>query len=460
MASSRSNRAVTEMRFLCTILAVIASITLVACSGSDPVTPDVQKTVLRFYNGNTSASRIEINNTEVFPTLTSGAVSGAVSVDPSTDTVEVRAVHSATNAIVARRRVTLQPISYSIVLFPSVSIFNCARRPEECIVHENASAPPAGRARIRVINATKDGTELSLKIDAMEVLNKQQLAVCSISNVVDIEAGEHNLAVARTTNEQYDAAYRIVNLKAGASYTLMLSGSLAFDDNYAFRAQLHHESEEATDAVDLIIPPDVGKYQIVHAVTGLKELEARLDGSPKPQTERIPFAQTSGYVDLEIGTHTTGIFGNGTPLIQETRTTTTLRSRKTLFVTGSMVPPNLAGIEVADLVQPLSQNSATIRIMNLSPDSPALDFYRIVNGVEVVIDGCALLEFRQMTKTANGTMQFTELPAGRITVLAKKANSQTVVLPPTQITLVPGEISTLWLGGLSAAPQLYHVQHN
>jgi hypothetical protein len=70
------------------------------------------------------------------------------------------------------------------------------------------------------------------------------------------------------------------------------------------------------------------------------------------------------------------------------------------------------------------------------------------------------MEFRQTTKIANGTMQFTEMPAGRVTILAKKANTSVVVLPPTQVTLVPGEISTLWLGGLSAAAQLYHVKHN
>ncbi|MFN9958068.1 MAG: hypothetical protein ACK55I_33610, partial [bacterium] len=84
----------------------------------------------------------------------------------------------------------------------------------------------------------------------------------------------------------------------------------------------------------------------------------------------------------------------------------------------------------------------------------------VVNGVEAIIDGSAMLAFRQMTSAANGNLQFTELPAGRITILAKKANTQTVVLAPTQITLVPGEVSTLWLGGLSAAPKLYHVKHN
>lgn len=448
------------MRIALTIwtLAIVAF--LGACSGSDPITPDAQKAAIRFYNGNTAAARIEINNEEVFANQVAGAVSGRSALDPSTDSIEIRAYDVATNTIVARRRTTLKPVNYSLVLFPSTSVFNCVRRPEECVLHEDASAPPTGRARIRVINATKDGSELSLKIDGMEVLPTAQLAVCTISNVVDIEAGEHNVALLRTTNEQYEAAYKNVTLGAGKSYTLLLTGSLSFDDAFPFRARLYSDDEPGSETSDLLIPPDVGRYQIVNAVAGLKAFEARLDGVARPQTANIPFSESSGYIDLEIGTHTTGVFVNSTPLIQETRTTTTLRSRKTLFVTGSMVPPNIAGIEVADLVQPLSLNTATVRMIHLAPDVPALDFYRIVNGVEVIIDGCALMAFRQISSTANGKLQFTELPAGQVTILAKKANTQSVVLAPTQVTLAPGEISTLWLGGLGGAPKLYLVKHN
>lgn len=448
------------MKAFSIILLLTLATALVGCGSSDAVAPDASKATIRFYNGNTASVRAELNNNELVGVLLAGAVSSRVDVDPTTDSALFRVFDGATNAIVAQRRAAIGPMPYSLVLFPATSVFGCVRRPEECILHEDASPPPAGRARIRVINATTDGTEFSLKIDGMEVLKNQELGICAISNVVDIEAGDHEVTLVRTTNEQYAAAYRMVTLKAGVSYTLMLSGSLSFEDRYAFRARLFADVVGTSDDVDLYIPPDVGKYQIVNAVAGLKAFEVKLDGVARPETAKVPFAESTGYVDLEIGTHTTGVFVNGTPLIQETRTTTTLRSRKTLFVTGSMVPPNLAGIEVADLVQPLSSNTATVRLMNLSPDAPALDFYRVANGVETVIDGSAMMEFRQTTKTANGAMQFTELPAGRVTILAKKANTSVVVLPPTQVTLVPGEISTLWLGGLSAAAQLYHVKHN
>lgn len=460
MAGSWRYRAVTTLRAHSTILLLLVAVILAACSGSDSVAPEAPKARIRFYNGNTSSANVKLNDKELFATLLYGGVSSRVDVDPSTDSLAFNAYDGATNAIVASRKATISPVPYSLVLFPATSVFSCMRRPEYCALHEDASAPPSGRARIRVINATTDGSEFSLKIDGMEVLKNQELGVRAISNVVDIEAGEHDVTLVRTTNEQYDAAYRTTTLKAGNSYTLFLTGSLSFDDKYQFQARLLSDADALSDAVDLYIPPDVGKYQIVNAVSGLKTFEVRLDGATRPETAKVPFAESTGYVDLEIGTHTTGVFVNGTPLIQETRTTTTLRSRKTLFVTGSMVPPNLAGIELTDLVEPLSSNSATVRLMNLSPDAPALDFYYIVNGIEVVIDGCAMMEFRQTTKTANGTMQFTELPAGRVTILAKKANSSVVVLPPTQVTLVPGEISTLWLGGLSAAAQLYHVKHN
>lgn len=447
------------MKIIATIVLVAATALLVACSGSDPVSPDTQTASVRFYNGNLSAAGMHIGETKVIDAIAAANVSSRLIIATTTDSAEFRAIDVATNAILARRRAIVKPVPYSLVLFPATSAFGCVRLPEMCVLHEDAAAPTAGRARIRVINATTDGTEFSLNIDEMELLGNDKLRVRTISNTVDIEAGEHNITLVRTTNEAYSAAYREVTLQAGTTYTLFLTGTMSFEDKYAFRAVLFTE-DNATPPTDLYIPPDVGKYQVVNAVAGLKAFEVKIDGVARPETNNIPFASTSGYVDLEIGTHTTGVFANGTPLIQETRTTATLRSRKTLFVTGSMVPPNIAGLEVADLTKPLSQSSASVRLINLSPDAPAVDFYRVVNGVEAVIDGSALLAFRQMTSAANGNLQFTELPAGRITILAKKANTQTVVLPPTQITLVPGEISTLWLGGLSAAPKLYHVKHN
>ncbi|MBM4179077.1 MAG: DUF4397 domain-containing protein [Ignavibacteria bacterium] len=447
------------MRNATIILQAFVAALLVACGSSDVVAPNAQKASVRFYNGNVQSAGITMNDKELFATTNSGDVGARQTIDPTTDTVQLRAVDGPTNAILARRNVIIKPTNYSVVLFPATSAFNCVRRPEECVLHEDATAPPAGRTRIRVINATTDASRLSLSIDEMDVLKENQLSVCSISNVIDIEGGDHNIRLLHTGSEQYAVAYRDVDLRSGTTYTLLLTGSLAFDDKQPFRARLYADDEEAEKGVDLLIPPDVGKYQIVNAVAGLKSFEAKLDGVARPETATIEFSKTSGYVDLEIGTHTTGIFINSTPLIQETRTTTTLRSRKTLFVTGSMVPPNIAGIELVDLVEPLTSNSATIRFVNLSPDAPELDFYRIVNGVEAIIDGCAKMAFRETTSTANGKLHFTELPAGRITILAKKANTQTIVLPPTQISLVPGEISTYWLGGVSAAAQLYHVKH-
>lgn len=460
MANSWYNRAASTVKALSIIACVLSALVLAACSGSDPVSPDAEKATIRFYNGNLISAGARLEDTKIFDALPAGGVGSRINIATTSDSVEFRAMDGPTNAILARRKAVIKPMSYSLVLFPATSIFGCTRLPEMCVLHEDASAPTAGRARIRVINATTDGTEFSLNIDAMQVLSNDKLWVRTVSNIVDVEAGEHEISLIRTTNESYSAAYRTVVMQAGVTYTLFLTGSVSFEDKYPFMARLFTEDNSTSAPLDLYIPPDVGKYQVINAVAGLKAFEVKIDGVARPETNNIPFASSSGYVDLEIGTHTTGVFANGTPLIQETRTTATLRSRKTLFVTGSMVPPNIAGLELADLVQPLSASSASVRFINLSPDSPALDFYRVVNGVEVNIDGSAMLEFRQMTSAANGKMQFTELPAGRITILAKKANTQTVVLQPTQVTLVPGEVATLWLGGLSAAAKLYHVKHN
>lgn len=448
------------MNQLLTILAILFSTLLISCGGSQTTQPPVEYSSIRFYNGFRGSASLRQGDATKGTDVISGAVSPVIELTPNADSTLFRVFDVATNTRLASAKAALTTGFNSAVLFPATSAFSCIHQPEILVFKQDAALPPAGRARIRTINATPDATGLSLLIDGMEVVKQDQLGVRSISNVVDVVAGSHDLVLVRKEGDQYDAALRTLELQDGASYTLLLTGTLSYADQWPFRARLYRDDKTGLDYNDLYIPPDVGKYQVVHAVSGLKNIEVKIDGVSRQQTSAIPFSESSGYVDLEIGTHTTGVFVNASPLIQETRTTTTLRSRKTLFVTGSMVPPNLAGLELADLTRPLSASTASVRIMNLSPDAPSLDFYRISYGVEVPIEGSAMLDFREATSAANGNLQFVELPAGRITILAKKANTQTVILPQTQVTLLPGEISTLWVGGLSSTIKLFTVKHN
>ena len=188
------------MKTIITTLSVLVAAVLVACSGSDPVSPDTQTASVRFYNGNLTAAAMRIGDTKIFDAMAAANVSSRVDIAAATDSIEFRAVDGATNAILARRKAIVKPRPYSFVLFPATSVFNCVRMPEMCVVHEDAAPPTSGRARIRVINATTDGTEFSLNIDGMQLLGNDKLLVRSISNTVDIEAGEHDITLIRTTN--------------------------------------------------------------------------------------------------------------------------------------------------------------------------------------------------------------------------------------------------------------------
>lgn len=460
MASARGFGTTQVVKQLTTILSVIAMCLLASCSGSQTTEPPVQYSSIRFYNGLSQPASLRQGDATEGTDVAACTVSSVIELVPKTDSATFRAYNTSTNQRLASASTILSPGFQTAVLFPTTSAIGGVNRAETLLFKEDAAAPPPGRARVRVINATPDGTGLSLLVDGMEVVKQDQLGVRAVSNVVDIVSGSHDVALLRKETEQYDAALRTLELRDGASYTLLLSGTLSYADQWPFRARMYRDDKAGQDYTDLYIPPDVGKYQVVHAVTGLKNFEVKIDGTARQQTSAIAFSENSGYVDLEIGTHTTGVFVNSSPLIQETRTTTTLRSRKTLFVTGSMVPPNLAGLELMDLTRPLSASSASIRLINLSPDAPSLDFYVINNGTEVPIEGSMMLDFREATSTAGGNLQFIELPAGRVTILAKKANTQTIVLPQTQISLLPGEISTLWVGGLSSTIKLYTVKHN
>lgn len=444
---------------------VVASVLLASCGGTETTAPVPQKAFVRLYNGMAPASsaRLSIAGIPLDAAIPSGARGPVREINASVDSVDVVVDGGQGATPYATIRATFPAATAtSVVAFPATSAFEPRRYPDSIVIARDTGAVPAGKARLRVINATDAGSwtvgELGVYVDQDRKFSALELPLRTVSRWMVIDPGEHQVRVVREWQIPYDAANRGVSFVAGTSYTLLLTGTLNTGDNWAFSARLYSD-RESDPWLDLLIPPDVGSFQVVNAVTGIRSIDVKIDGKIIPSMSQVQFPNATGYLELDLGTHALEILTNSTPLVDNVRTVATLRSRKTMFVTGTLVPPNIVGIELSEPERAPDVSKSYIRMMNNCPDGPMLDFALRRDTIETIPDGFRSLEFREVSQPAGGQSQFATLAPGTYTIVGYRAGSTAVVLPPVEIQLRPGEVRTLWVGGLLSKISLYSVTH-
>ncbi|MFM8771783.1 MAG: DUF4397 domain-containing protein [Candidatus Kapaibacterium sp.] len=435
---------------------------LAACSSTEPTAPAEVKPTVRLYNGMVPSkqARLTISATPYEPTVSSGYQGPRQELSSSMDNVEV-VVDNGSSSVVHSRVKGAFPASSnsSVVMFPSTTVFEPTRLPDTAVIVRDSGTVPSGKCRLRVINATDAFGELSVFLGDDRVVTQAELPFRSISGWVTVDPGSHLLRVVRQWQIPYDAAVKEVVLSAGTSYTLFLTGTLQLADSWPFTPRLLSESAQEAP-VDLLIPPDVGNFQIVNAVIGVRNFDVKIDGKASPKMVQVAFPNATGYQELDLGTHTVEVLANGTPLVTNVRTLATLRSRKTMFVTGTLVPPNIVGMELEEPERAQDPTMTSLRVVNLSPDAPLLDIVLQRDTTELLPDGFRSLEFRESSAVAGTSNQFITIAPGRYRVVAYRAGSKNVVLPPTDVTFEAAQVRTLWVGGLLSSIGLYSVNHS
>ena len=443
----------------------VAVLLLTSCSGTDPVAPAEKKPTVRLYNTMASSkpARLNVAGAAYGTTVASGAQGPRLELTSSYENAEVVIDNGQSSTVHARTTSSFpSSSSSSVIVFPANSLFEPLRMPDSVVIVRDSGTVATGKCRLRVINAadacTPSTGELSVYLGDDLLVGSSELTLRTVSRWVTVDPGEHAMRVVRQWQIPYDAATRTVTFVAGASYTLLLTGTLDLGDSWAFKPVLLSDGVDQPP-VELFIPPDVGNFQIVNAVTGVRSFDVRIDGKTPPSMAQVSFPNATGYVELDLGTHTIEVVANGTPLVNNVRTLATLRSRKTMFVTGTLVPPNIVGMELSEPERAQDPTQTSLRVINLSPDSPLLDIALMRDTLETMPDGWRSLEFRESSSVPGTTNQFITIVPGRYRLVAYRAGTKTVILPPTDITLEPGQVRTLWVGGLVSSIGLHSVIH-
>lgn len=446
-----------------TLLALV--LLLASCSGSDTVAPVEKKPTVRLYNTMTSSkpARLTVAGTPYGSVVASGTQGPLVELAASYENAEVVIDNGQSTTVHARTNSSFpSSSSSSIIVFPANSMFEPLRMPDSVVILRDSGTVATGKCRLRVINAADACTpatgELSVYLGDNLLVGSTELTLRSVSRWVTVDPGDHAMRVVRQWQSPYDAATRAVTFVAGASYTLLLTGTLDLGDSWAFKPVLLSDGADQPP-VELFIPPDVGNFQIVNAVTGVRSFDVRIDGKTPPSMAQVAFPNATGYVELDLGTHTVEVVANGTPLVNNVRTLATLRSRKTMFVTGTLVPPNIIGLELSEPERAQDPTQTSVRVINLAPDSPLLDIALLQDTTERIPEGWRSLEFRECSSVPGTTNQFITITPGRYRLVGYRAGTKTAILPPTDIILEPGQVRTLWVGGLVSSIGLHSVIH-
>lgn len=440
---------------------------LASCSsGNEVINPTATKATVRLYNGMSPSRtpRLTIGATPYGSVVSSGDRGPTIEIPESADSTIVAVDNGTTSTVYAQTMATFPGASRSsMFVYPSNTAFEPKRYPDTVVIVRDSGSAMPGMARLRVVNATDAGTfttgELGIYRNNDRLVPSSTLPIRSVSPWYHVEPGQQQLRVVREWQIPYDAATRTVELEAGASYTLLLTGTLDLGDAWLFRARLFPESDQGA-VNDFLTPPDVGNFQVVNAVIGIRNIDVKVDDRAVPEMAKLPFPNASGYVELELGTHTLEVTANGSPLINNIRTLSTLRSRKTMFVSGTLVPPNIVGLELSEPERAQDPLATSLRVVHLSPDGPLLDIAILRDTTEEAPAAFRGLEFRE-TSAVPGTMnQFVTVAPGMVKVVGYRAGTKTVVLPPTDIVLEAGQVRTLWVGGLLSSIGLHSVIHS
>ncbi|MBK7184380.1 MAG: DUF4397 domain-containing protein [Ignavibacteria bacterium] len=452
----RSFKGALMMKFFA--LAILASLFVIGCSDDEPTTPPDNQTSIRLLNtvyDDTLGLDLYVAGKKVASRVKSGKSSGYVLAGTSGDSVKV-GVHYADSS--KARIESLQRMytggNFSVYAFPPARTFSVS-------FGDDVRATQPGKSRIKMVNGCPDGGALSVAItDELNPLLGPE-PYTELTGYSDINPGKYTFSVwknASPTNELF--AFDSVSIEPDNAYTLVLTGTISDADGWGFIARLYNDNGDGSTYRDLSVAPDRGKILVVHAVPGAPPASVNLDGSATPTINNLAFPLQTPYIDLAAGPHTATVTVGGTPVISNAPFSIVKRGRTTMFLSGSIVPANLAPLELVDLKKPLSTSEASIRVVNLSPDAPNLDGYIVTATGEEKIVECQDLSFRETSysNTFKGAF-FSRFPT-TYNMVFKKAGTTEVVVASTPVTVQAGKIVTIWIGGLAASAKLYTVTHN
>lgn len=437
------------MRLLLLGAAALAfSVLLAGCNtGNGVVTVASTQSNLRVVNLIPNASGPIVttidDNSFLTPPIPFQSLSPYQIIKAGTHTLEAFVAGAPSN-LIATTVATIGEANYTYILFGPIT------NPVARIVDDTFLDSGAGSFNLRVINAaagvgavdvylTAPGANLDLvapSVAAIDYNNLSGFASLPIGNLQlrITPAGSKSVIYDSVPfNYQERAAYEIVVYSRGSG-TLVNAMLLSID------------STGSGTVVDSLL----AQFKVINASLVTSPLNVFFDGALK--LSNIPVAGATGYQRTTKGAHTLTVEATATPGATLLTYTPTL----TAAMDNSIVLEGTAGAMQALLLQdnnlPPGAGNARVRVVNTSPDLPAVDvFVNFSKQISALPQNSGAFSLELAADAVTGTTyQFSFNVAG---------TSQTLLTVPA-ISLVGGKTYTLYLVGPSNALQPGLTQDN
>jgi hypothetical protein len=324
----------------------------------------------------------------------------------------------------------------------------------------DASGVQADKAKIRLVNCSGDELlEYELWITGKLTATLGPLKRVNASNYADLFAGIYTFSLRRKGDLTFSLDFAPVTLLGASAYTFVIHGTSNTADSWPFEVRMFSDFATGMDFVDLQPAPSSTSVSFVNAVYGTNGIDIAVDGTV-PQIGNQLYGRETGYRTYGSGNHTyTAAITTGTQLIKDRAVSFAAMEKYSVFLTGTLTPPNIAPLELEDETTPAT-GSAQFRFIHLAADAPALTVSALIS-TDDKIPGLENISYRQVSKSTTSGKAFLNMAPGTYSFAFREKDSTKVLYTESNLTLDDGKIYTLWLGGtLKSGLKVYMIKHN
>lgn len=194
------------------------------------------------------------------------------------------------------------------------------------------------------------------------------------------------------------------------------------------------------DADDAPAPTPVAYISFYHGSPDAPDLNVLVD-EEKINNQAFKYSNASSYLSLTTGNHEIAFTPvTGSDAIVDT--TINFKEDKVYSLYTVNTLQDIGMLVVQDSLVTPGTGKAAVRLINLSPDAPAVDV--------TIAGGAATPEF--MNLGFKGNTQFVQVTDGTHSFQVKEAGTENVLVAATSLTLEPGRSYTLIVRGFQTPP--------
>ena len=334
---------------------------------------------------------------------------------------------------------TLTQASYNLAGngFYTLIAFGPVNTPSLILISDDTVTPTAGKLLLRVANVAAGGGAVDIYLTtpgaALDTLtpNISGIVYGASTGFIQVASGSLQLRITQsgTKNVIYD------------------SGARTFSDNTATDAIVYTRSGGQLVNLALADINGAGKSVIVNStMTELKVVNAAFQTGAVNQVldggavvvSNLAYAAASGYNIIPPGPHTITFEATATPgaTIASVAPTLAAAADTSVFVTG--FAGALTAVVLHDQNFPPQSSNARLRIVNASPDAPALD---------VSVNGTRQPSALGFPLAFPGASSYLEQGSGTYALAFSNPATGVVVLTLSGVVFAAGQTSTIYLVG-------------